>query len=284
MLRYFLIFGVTLILLSTGCQYFEDKDDKRKKTPVARVGIDYLYRSELDASLPINLSVADSSAIAESVIEDWLVQKLMEEKALDFLPQKKIESIERKVANYKSALYAFQYEQELLSQKMNTNISDEEFQEYLTINPSAAIISTPLIFTRFFIVNNGAENESALKKWLIEEEDHEEEQILEWASEDATQYSIEGKWMSVDQAAKMLPQKIPQSKFLRQNHLIEMKDNQYSYLFWIERFKVRGKIPEGYQSDGMKRILINQKKENYLKEIKKKLLNEGYNKKLVDRY
>lgn len=275
---------VFLAFLTMGCQYFKDKEDKRKKTPIARVGINYLYQNDLEASLPQQLTEKDSTAIAESIVEEWLVQKLMEEKALDFLPQKKIESIERKVINYKSSLYAFQYEQELLNQKMDNEVTEEEVQNYYNANPEALKVTEPIIHVKYFVLKKEDEVQKSLKAWLIQEEDFSEDQINEWASNYASQYNVEGKWISLDKLVRIFSKTVKKNDFLEKEKLIEAEDEQYYYLAWVENFKKRGKNPLGYQPDKLKRIIINQKKETYLKEVKNKLLNEGHDKKLVERY
>lgn len=273
-----------IILFLSSCQYFKKEEDNRKKQPIARVGINYFYQSDLESSLPETLRGQDSIAIAESVVEDWVTQKLMEEKALDFLPQKTIERVERKVANYRSTLYAFQYEQELLSQKLNPNISNEELEQYYLENPEMSSIAEPIVLIRYFVLKQDCPVKDDIKDWLLEKNDLDENQIKDWAKEHSNKYNIDAKWLDLNQLRQIFSNKLERSEILQIDKLYEKEVGQLVHLALVEDFQTKGNFPDGYQSNKMKQVLLNQKKEDYLKEIKNKLLNEGYDKKLVERY
>ncbi|GIV34980.1 MAG: hypothetical protein KatS3mg031_2515 [Chitinophagales bacterium] len=70
---------LTLLLLTTSCKYFENKEIKGR--PVAKVGNHILYYDEIDPVAKSLGGKADSAEIMRQYVKDWVKRKLMIQKA-----------------------------------------------------------------------------------------------------------------------------------------------------------------------------------------------------------
>ena len=95
---------------------------------IARAENHYLYLSDLERNLKSFSSVEDSLIKANNFINNWAREKLLFEKSLINLPQKKISDLTNLVDSYKNNLFINAYREFVLKSTM------ESFDTKSTIN------------------------------------------------------------------------------------------------------------------------------------------------------
>src|SRR5690606_39536279 len=93
--------GITVLLLAS-CNYFSSEP---VEDPIARVGESYLLLSDLDKTIPDNVSPVDSTILANNYIQDWAQQQLMLSRAKLNIPELKQQEFENLVKQYRADLY-----------------------------------------------------------------------------------------------------------------------------------------------------------------------------------
>ena len=116
-------------LLLSGCGAEHDAGDPA----VARAFDQELYWSDLRQVIPLDASAADSSAMADQFIENWLREQVVLHKAAQDLGAGQ-EEIEAKVETYRRSLLTYAYEEALVGQKLDTAVSDAEVDRYYAEN------------------------------------------------------------------------------------------------------------------------------------------------------
>ena len=93
--------GVLLVIAGvlSGCG---PEHDHKGKTPLVEVAGEYLYKEDLQAALPFNISKDDSVLFAEHYIRNWVEDVLLFDKAEGNIPDNA--KIAKLVENYRRAL------------------------------------------------------------------------------------------------------------------------------------------------------------------------------------
>jgi hypothetical protein len=99
---------------------------------IVRVGNETLKRSDLEENIAQDLSSNDSILAAEHFIKTWIMDVLMyevaEKNTTDML------RIDHLVENYRKSLMIYQYQEQLVNEKVSKQITDQELAKYYEIN------------------------------------------------------------------------------------------------------------------------------------------------------
>src|SRR5690606_7254225 len=110
-----IFFCLTVLTTVSSCDLFSSKKDQA----IARAYDQYLYAEDLQGIVPDNVQGNDSSCIVNSFIEQWQQGIVLQKKA-----EKNVNidesHLQERLDNYRKSLIRFQYEQELIRQKLDT--------------------------------------------------------------------------------------------------------------------------------------------------------------------
>ena len=121
-------FFFTLLFISISCSYFR-KSDKEGKDAIARAFEYYLYNEDLQGVVPKGASKQDSISIVKNFIDNWFRQKVVLHKAESNLDEEK-KDVEKKLLEYRNSLVTYAYETELIKQKLDTVVSEDEILSF----------------------------------------------------------------------------------------------------------------------------------------------------------
>src|SRR5437763_1427677 len=114
-----------LILLS--CAGGEDKKNLSGENPIARVYEKKLYLSELAPNIPRQLNKKDSLLFLDTYREQWILNELLLHQAESNLSEDQ-KDIEKEISEYRKNLLVYRYETELVKQKLDTAVSQQEIE------------------------------------------------------------------------------------------------------------------------------------------------------------
>jgi len=124
-----------LLILLIGLGACTTLDNRSKEKSLARVYDKNLYLSDIQDIFPSNISQADSIIILQSFVDKWVKKQLILQKAeLNLTEEQK--DVRQRLDEYRSSLLIYKYEQNLITQKLDTIITREEVQSYYDENPS----------------------------------------------------------------------------------------------------------------------------------------------------
>jgi hypothetical protein len=104
-----------LFFTLVACDYIKKPQEPEA---VARVGDDFLFRSDLQNLVPNGTSKEDSIAIVKSFIDRWATQKLLFEAAELNLNSEKVDELNQLMKQYKVDLFTNAYLEELIIRKL----------------------------------------------------------------------------------------------------------------------------------------------------------------------
>ena len=122
--------GLMLVLGLVSCQNSSDgKNDKVVATIYDKV----LYQSDLQDILYDGISVNDSLVRTKAFIDNWIRRQLLIRQAENNLEKSELDCL-KEIEDYRNSLIIYKYESLLISQNLDTVVSDEEIEKYVNDN------------------------------------------------------------------------------------------------------------------------------------------------------
>jgi hypothetical protein len=123
------IFSVVVVsLLLISCSQSKERDN----FPIVKVGNEVLTKEVLDENIPAGLSSNDSIIQAEHYIRTWINEVLMYDMAKKNTSD--IGRINQLVENYRKSLIIYQYQEQLINEKLVKKISEQDLYDYYRDN------------------------------------------------------------------------------------------------------------------------------------------------------
>ena len=264
--------GVILVIAAamTGCG---QEHNHKGKTPLVEVSGEFLYKEDLQAALPLNISKDDSVLFAEHYIRNWIEDALLFDKAEGNIPDN--DKISKLVENYRRALSMHTYQEELVNQKLANDISEEEINAYYEKNKELFRLDNPLVKGLFIKVPLSSPDLGNVRVWYRKNNQDVIEKLEKYSLRNAVSYDyFYDRWISVPDVAAKIPLKVldTDANYLDKNRNVEVKDTAFCYFLHIEDFLGKDKQkPLDFARDEIKEILINLKRVEFINKVKEDL-------------
>lgn len=152
-----------LVLQLSACNYFR-RDENEGRDAVARAFDYFLYPEDIQGLVPAGASREDSVTIIKNYIDNWFRQKAVLRKAERNLADEK-KNVEKKLEEYRNSLLTYQYETELIRQKLDTVISEEEIAAFYKNNPDNFELKDNIIKVIYLRLNKKSPKLNKVKEW-----------------------------------------------------------------------------------------------------------------------
>ena len=264
--------GVILVIAAamTGCG---QEHNHKGKTPLVEVSGEFLYKEDLQAALPLNISKDDSVLFAEHYIRNWIEDALLFDKAEGNIPDN--DKISKLVENYRRALIMHTYQEKLVNQKLANDISEEEINAYYEKNKELFRLDNPLVKGLFIKVPLSSPDLGNVRVWYRKNNQDVIEKLEKYSLRNAVSYDyFYDRWTSVPDVAAKIPLKVldTDANYLDKNRNVEVKDTAFCYFLHIEDFLGKDKQkPLDFARDEIKEILINLKRVEFINKVKEDL-------------
>lgn len=278
------IIGVLLAILFclTACR---GKQEHNGKTPLVEVSGEFLYKEDLQAVLPPNLSKDDSLLFAEHYIKNWVEGVLLFNKAESNIPDS--ERINELAENYRKALIVHTYQQELIDQRLSRDLTEQEMTDYYNSNKELFVLESPLIKGLYIKIPVTAPGLNNVRNWYKKNTQQNAEALDKYSLQNAVNYDyFYDRWLPVSEVMDKIPLKIENMEsFLERNKSIEVKDSAFFYFLNIDAYLKPGEAkPYEYAKKEIKDMLMNLKRVSFIRDVKNDLYNDAANRKKIIYY
>ncbi|NMM46815.1 peptidyl-prolyl cis-trans isomerase [Marinigracilibium pacificum] len=259
--------GVTILIMVvmlSSCDWLKLKNEGQviDEDPIARVGDQYLYKSDLKGLTGSDMSAADSANRVYQYINKWVRQQLIIAKAEDNMVMDEAE-LERRLLEYKYSLLIYEYKKKHINEQLDQEVSDEEIDKYYSEHSDNFKLMQNIIKGRFVKLSKDAPNVSQFRTKFRAKEINEEE-LQEYCYNNAQVYMLDDStWQNFDELIigtpiADIPNKI---QFLKGNNFYETTDDNYRYFLRVKDYKITDEIsPVDVVKDQIRTILINKRK------------------------
>jgi len=259
-------FSCIMLLLVYSCQ--EHNEQNAGNFLLARVYNKSLYIKDLEGMFPPETSAYDSSLITNAYTQRWLREAVLLYEAENNLP--KDLNIDRLVRDYRSSLVRNNYEQILLEQLMETEISKSELSTFYEKNKIQYQLDNPIIKGYLIEVPKIISIRDSLKLLWKNPNAANLARLKAICEEYELSYFLDAnKWNEWDKLAVYLPRNIGFDEFSRKGKDFTLQDGEFEIWIKIMDSKRPQEIPPiDYVEEQLKRMLLLSRKTKLLEEKK----------------
>ena len=267
---FFLIF-----LMVCSCDYFKPE---QKSQSIARVGKNYLYKSDIAKLVPAGTSKEDSLLLVRDFIDRWASQKLLIEAAERNLSDAKKKEYSSLIKQYEIDLYTSAYIEEIVKSTVDTVVTQEELKKYYEENKENFKANGTLVRLRY--VNLSKENPrfETIKNKFFNYSKKDKKFWDTYALQCKSFAMNDSVWVDMSQVYAKLPVITPDNRdeVIRPGKKLQIQDNDDTYLIKVTNVLDKNQIlPFEYSKPTLKEVLLNKRKLQLIKKFEKDITNDA---------
>lgn len=258
---------IILVILLSSCQRIEPN---KQEEPLARVEDMYFYPSDLPDIFNRNISAEDSAEIAKTYIQKWIKNKLLLQKAELNISTEEQREVLKRLEDTRASLMIYEYQQQMINQKLDTIISQNEINEFYNQHLNIFILDKNIIKTLFVQLPINSPNIPNVRQWYRSNNSEDLTKLEGYCYQYATKYDyFNENWIPFNLLLNIIPVSVNnQQSYLKYNQYIEASDSLYLYFANIRDYRLEGSnAPVEYINDNIKSIILNIRRIKFLKEI-----------------
>ncbi|SFZ92112.1 hypothetical protein SAMN05428642_102536 [Flaviramulus basaltis] len=279
---------IIVLLLSvfvlTSCNMFKTSSDG---VPVARVNESYLYLDDIIDLVPEGTPKEDSTLIVQNFINRWATQQLFVDGAMLNLSDKKQQTFDRLVVQYKNDLYSKAYIEALVKRSVDTLVNIKEAEVYYNNNKEVFKLNEELIKFRYIHVDENIIDYNKIQE-RFKRYNSNDKKILDSISIQFKSYSFNDSiWIKLSQVIEKIPAVTPENKnqLLKKSNFVQLKDSLGVYLMQINDALLRNDTaPLEYVKPTIDQIVVNKRKLELIRELEKDITKDAIKNKQFEIY
>lgn len=273
---------ITFLCLGSisSCDFFKMKSEgDEEDAVVASVGKTNLYASDIDFIKTDTQSELDSADLVNRYIQSWIRKQLMIKEASKNMTLNEAE-INRKLLDYRYALIVYEFEKAHVEKGLDRDVSMTEIEDYYNKHKENFALKEIIVRTNFLKLEKNLPQKRQIERLLNSSRENDQMELKDLAIRYANNYFIEDStWIKFDDIILNTPlaQHNNHVQLLRNNKVINVEDDTYSYNFKILEYRLQDQVPPiEFVRDEISKIIVNKRRV----EIAEKLQREVYNKAL----
>lgn len=240
-----------------------------------------LSLEELMHAIPNDASEEDSIRLAETFINNWLREQVVLTYAERNLTEEQ-KIFEKQIEDYRKSLLIYAYENQLINQKLDTLISDEEIEAYYNANSDNFQLRDYIVRVKFAVVDAGIPKMKKFRKAFLSDDPDSLTELDELCQEyKAACFSEDSIWLYFNDLLKDIPMEVYDTEsFLKKNKNIEFEGENRVYFLTIKDYKLKDNVsPLSFERDNIKAIILNTRKVELLTKMRNDIFNDAIQKK-----
>ncbi len=250
-------------------------DDERV---IATAYDEELRWSDLRRVIPFGSEPADSAALAQQFIRNWMRQQAVLHHAQLNLPASALD-FEARLKDYRNSLVIYAYEQALVQQKLDTAITQQEMEEYHARNSANFGLERPIVRARWVRINEESKSVLDRAKDRFLSGDAEKMHDLEiWLAEKGSQFvDRTHNWITTQELIvdMGLAGSASEGITLQPGRTVHRTDRTLYLIEVLELKQAGATAPLERVSQEIRAIIINQRKLQLLERMREDLYREA---------
>jgi hypothetical protein len=266
------------IILFVSCR---NKNNTAGKIPVAEVGNVKLYYSDMPQLIQHGINEADSVAIVQNYINKWAKRRLLLKKAEENLTPEMKSEIEKQIEETRTNLVIYQYQQQMILEKMDTVLSETELENYYKTNEKSFILKSDIVKALFIKLPVETPDLNKIRTLARSSNQNDLQQLETYCYQFAEKFDdFNEDWVPLDRLSVELQQDIENKEtFLKNNKFFETSDSLSVYLISIRDYRLRSETaPYEYVKNDIKRIIWNTRRIEFIQSLENGIYNEALKK------
>lgn len=264
-----------IITLAAGCKH---NNKAPKRIPVAEIGKVILYYDEMPKLIQRGVNEPDSAAIIQNYINKWAKRQLLLQKAEENLSPELKNEINLQLKETRENLVIYQYQKQMMLEKMDTTLTDAELENYYTTNEKSFVLTSNIVKALFIKLPVETPDLNRIKLLARSNDQKDLQQLESICYQFAEKFDdFNEEWVPMDRLSIELHQDIEnEENFLKRNTFFETSDSVSVYLVSIRDYRLRSTIaPFEYVKTDIQRIIWNTRRFEFIQSLENGIYNEA---------
>ncbi|MBI1287745.1 MAG: hypothetical protein GC178_09220 [Flavobacteriales bacterium] len=271
------VYALTLLLFVVGCGLFKKEEER---PVVARAKEHKLYLDELKAVLPANLTPDDSTTFANSFIKNWATQMLLLDKA-ELNLKEADKDVTKQLEEYRRSLIIYQYENQLIKQRLDTNVTKQQIEEYYNNNKQNFELQDNIARAVFVKLAENSKDVEKVKKLVRSEKTEDREELEEFCTQHAKAFHLnDQQWVPFTELMGLLPK----TSYINLNYFSSynfayLSDSTAHYMMDVREIKYKNSVsPIEFEEQNIRNIILNQRKLELVQKLERDIFDDAVSK------
>jgi len=265
-----------IFFLAVACR---DTASDTTRQAAARAGDRVLYLDQIPTGLVVEgMSQSDSISAVQSYIRQWSRKELLAMRAEENLTPEYKTEVNRQLNEMRNNLLIYQYQQQMIIQKMDTTVSGSELQDYYVSNLSTFTLTTNIVRALYIRVPAGMAELDKIRKLYRSQEPGDMRELEDLCIQNGLRYDdYNDEWITFTQLLLEVPlESDDQEQWLQRNSSVELRDDRYSYFVAIREYRLRNSVaPFEYIRGQVRTIILNNRRNDFLQKLEDGIYNEA---------
>ena len=270
-------------MLLAGCDYFQKSS---KEVVVAECYGKYLYESDLQGIVPEGAGTMDSIQRVSTFIDSWIRRQVLIHQAENNLNKEAL-NLDKQMEEYRNSLVIYAYESQLIDQKLDTIVSEDEIAEYYEQNKEDFQLRNTMVRVAYVILDEDCKQKADFKKLLNDPDTL----MLQNIDIQANYYAVKSfvdvdQWLRLDELTNIVPIQIFNAEsFLKKNKFVSFDVNNYTYMVrFVDYLLEESTSPMEMVRDNIKSVILAQRKQAMIEEMQTALYEKAKNEEAFEVY
>ncbi len=263
----------------TGCT----DDNTTNQNVLVQVGDWSLYRDDIPLDVYEGKTQEDSTREVKLYIENWVRSALLYRYAEQQIG-KDNPTVERRVADYRRALYTQSFESDYVRNNLDTSVSEAEMKDFYEANRDLFTLKRTIVRVLLLkIPENSQYIDEVKKNYTLTKGDESMQQLSSLSMKAGIQFLVmPEEWAPLTSLGRYLPADVDITFGNRRARTAEFIDNGVVYLLSFQEWKGVGELaPYEYVRPEVHSIILNRREVNLLRELEEGIVKEGLASKIV---
>ena len=268
------LIGIISLLLLASCDFFQKKT---KEVVVAECYGKYLYESDLVGIVPAGTSIMDSIQSVSTFIDSWIRRQVLIHQAENNLEKEEL-AFQKQIEEYRNSLVIYTYESQLINQKLDTIVSEDEIADYYEQHKEDFQLRNTMVKAAYVILDEGCPHKETFQKLLSDPDTL----LLHNIDVLATYYAVKNyldvdHWMRLDELTSLIPIEIFNAEsFLKKTKYVCFEMNEFTYIVrFVDYLLEESTSPLEMERDNIKSVILAHRKQALLEKMKTSLYNKA---------
>ena len=271
------IVGYMLVaLLLVSCEYFTPRE---QDAVLASIGDQSLTEEQLNERMPEGLAGQDSLVWRQNTIDRWLIDQQLMLRAQENLTALALSEMDQLVEDYKLQLFRQNYIENIVAQQLDTLVSDEEINRFYRARGKELPLNEYLVKYRYVQSNVTGNDQYKLATQLNRYNESDKAALDSTRGMHTAMMLRDSVWTRGLDMFRQIPMlnNTNARTYLKPGRKLRFTDSTGVYLGYVRDVLAPGEQPPlEYIAPVMKQIILNQRKQAFIKRFEKDLLQLAY--------
>lgn len=273
-----------MMLFVLACEMKREEVPTEQLNAVARAYDKWLTIDELSEMIPNNSSEEDSIALAQRFINNWLKEQSVLHRAEKNLPLEQ-QVFEKELEEFRRSLLTYAYESQLIEQRLDTEISEEEMAAYYEENRDIFRLKDYIVKVKYCILDEKMTKPKKFEKLFYSDDAEDLVRLEQYCVDEGINYYLDlESWMYFEDLLQAVPIEVYSvSNLLKSQKSIRFEREQRLYYVKFVEYELKDNYsPLSLVENQIRNLILNRRKQELLSQLREDLYRDDLSKKNIE--